>query len=321
MSGVQRWIFSSANFVVEVARTPCVVTQPWGAVHAGRAFAPSRPHHSPFQTAIRGLLNPANPSLAGASRPYFPRGGPLPPPPPHGLEHSSSGWGGLDAGSGMLYPAQVVDGLVHASAGPKLKAALAKAPEDDAGVRCKVGAAFATPAFALANFDVVSHSPTPFWPSDGDKELDPFLAWAEQLASCYTNGAAAVVAAAQQAAVVGAADAQRPIAIAAPLLGAGAAGAPFRVAVAVAVQAVQLLAQQQAQLGAAELARGMDGGGVGAVVERRTPPAPPPPLLLRLVLPLEDECVSTAEAMRAKLGAPTETESESGGSRSVPARD
>ena len=48
------------------------------------------------------------------------------------------------------------------------------------------------------------------------------------------------------------------------------------------------------------------------------PPASLYPLL-RLVLPLEDECASTAEAMRAKLGAPTETESESGGSRSIPA--
>ena len=308
---LHRWTFTSANFVVEVARTPCVVAQPWGAVQAGRAFAPSRPHHSAFNTAIRGLLNPANPSLSGTSRPYFPRGGPLPPPPPPGLEHSSRGWGGLDAGPGMLYPAQVVDGLVHAGAGSKLRAALEQAPADDAGVRCKVGAAFATPAFALANFDVVSHSPTPFWPHDGDKKLDPFLAWAEQLASCYTNGAAAIFAAAQHAAVVAAANDQRPIAIAAPLLGAGAAGAPFKVAVAVAAQAVQLLAQQQAQLGAAELASGMAAGGEDATAERHAPPAPPP-LLLRLVLQREDECASATEAMRAKLGAPTETGSETG---------
>ena len=71
---------------LEVACTPCVVTAPWGSARKGGAFAPSRPAAgSAFAEACRALLNPANPSLAGTARPYFPRGGPLPPPPPAGL--------------------------------------------------------------------------------------------------------------------------------------------------------------------------------------------------------------------------------------------
>ena len=71
---------------LEVACTPCVVTAPWGSARKGAAFAPPRPAaDSAFAEACRALLNPANPSLAGTARPYFPRGGPLPPPPTAGL--------------------------------------------------------------------------------------------------------------------------------------------------------------------------------------------------------------------------------------------
>ena len=77
----------------------CVVTNPW----EGIVTVPN---------ALRVLINPANESLLGTARPYFPRGGPLPPRAPPGLT-TSSRWGGMDAGPGMLYPAQAVDGLVH----------------------------------------------------------------------------------------------------------------------------------------------------------------------------------------------------------------
>ena len=130
-SAGERW--QLGTLTLEVACTPCVVTAPWGAARKGAAFAPSRPAAgSAFAEACRALLNPANPSLAGTARPYFPRGGPLPPPPPAGLETSSRGWGGIDAGEGMLYPAQVVDGLVHAHAGGRLRTALAQVEAGEA---------------------------------------------------------------------------------------------------------------------------------------------------------------------------------------------
>ena len=151
-----RW--QLGTLAVEVVCAPCVVTAPWGAARKGAAFAPSRlAAGTAFADACRALLNPANPSLAGTARPYFPRGGPLPPPPPAGLETSSRGWGGIDAGEGMLYPAQVVDGLVHAHAGGRLRAALAEVEAGEGGVRCAVGGALATPAFELAAFDIVAH--------------------------------------------------------------------------------------------------------------------------------------------------------------------
>ena len=75
--------------------------------------------------ASTALIKAANSALVGTARAYFPRGGPVPPPPPPGLQHSSSGWGGLDAGTGMLYPAQVVDGLTHTcTLGPSFAARL-----------------------------------------------------------------------------------------------------------------------------------------------------------------------------------------------------
>lgn len=184
----------------------------------------------------------------------------------------------------MLYPAQVVDGLVHAQAGGQLRMALGAVEEGEGGVRCQVGAALATPAFALPNFDVVSHTPPPFWPTTGQDDFEAFLKWAEALASCYVNGASAVTAP-----LATAATAPRAVALASPLLGAGAAGAPAGAAAAVAVQAVRMLAA--AHVGVAGVGRGAD--------------SPPPlPLLLRFVLPGEAEAEAFARVAHAKLGPP-----------------
>ena len=61
---------------------------------------------------VSALINPANRSLSGTALPYFPRGGPVPRPPPPGLSNSLQGWGGMEAGPNMLYPSQVCDGVV-----------------------------------------------------------------------------------------------------------------------------------------------------------------------------------------------------------------
>ena len=272
---MRSWQLGKASrLVIEVATTPCVVQQPWAAKHAKQAFAPSRPAHDAFRGAVRALVNPANPSLAGTSRPYFPRGGPLPPPPPPGLEKSSSGWGGLDAGSNMLYPAQVVDGLVHMHAGGNLRKALEAVPVDEwSGVRVQPGGAYVTPAFELMNFDLIAHTPTPFWPEDAKTELESFLKWGNNITSCFVNGVNALHVPMSES------KEPQPLAIALPLLGAGAAGAPAEACAEMAAQATSILAQ--------ELQHEGRGG----------------PLLLRFVLPGEAELALVSRAFEEKFAA------------------
>ena len=88
------------------------------------------------------LINPANEKLVGTQLAYFPRGGPCPPPPPEGV---SNAWGGMEAGANMLYPAQSVDGRVHAAGGAVLREALLALPSTR-GERCPVGSAVLTEA-------------------------------------------------------------------------------------------------------------------------------------------------------------------------------
>ena len=119
---------------------------------------------------MRALINPANQPLSGTALAYFPRGGPVPRPPPAGLSASTSGWGGMDAGSGMLYPAQSVDGVVHTYGGNELREmlqAIASDGVDAAGqpVRCAVGRAVVTPSAGSLRdgFDRIAHTVPPFW--------------------------------------------------------------------------------------------------------------------------------------------------------------
>lgn len=254
-----------------------MVQQPWAVKARRQAFARSQPTDADFANGIRALLNPANPSLSGTKRPYFPRGGPLPPPPPRGLEKTSSGWGGLDAGENMLYPAQVVDGLVHNHAGSGLAKALASLPMDDDGVRVKPGGAFVTSAFALLNFDVISHTPTPFWPEDAAQEVQSFLGWANALTSCVVNGVSALRVPMSESV------APQPMSIAVPLLGAGAAGAPVEAAAQIIAHAASILSQEHAHL-------------------ERSGQTAPLPLLLRFVLPGEAELAAMHAALREEFG-------------------
>ncbi|CAD7955544.1 unnamed protein product, partial [Amoebophrya sp. A25] len=90
-------------------------------------------NNSKFTTV---LANSANEALSGTAFPYFPRGGFPANDRDFGLSRSNrwaydwqkaSHWCGMESGSGMLYPAQCVDGLVHAAGGDKLKRELAEA--------------------------------------------------------------------------------------------------------------------------------------------------------------------------------------------------
>ena len=101
----------------EFSVSGCVVTDPWG-------------RNPPPKDALRALVNPANTQLVGTRLPYFPRGGPLPVLPPPELR-VSSGWGGMDAGSGMLYrpPSPLITnrlfGIKHDVAGTRRKSSMA----------------------------------------------------------------------------------------------------------------------------------------------------------------------------------------------------
>lgn len=195
---------------------------------------------------VRVLINPANDALIGPRRPAFPRGGPVPPQPPPGVDTSFRGWGGMDAGADMLYPAMTVDGLVHLQGGAELRAVLAAtAPvlEERTNVeplRCRVGQAVITSGAAGAAsrgpsglpFDAIVHTVPPFWPRRGDEaEREE---WAAALLSCYTTsfGLARDYFAQSSGAAAGAG-----LAIATPVLGAGARGAPFAPAAHVLAEA------------------------------------------------------------------------------------
>ena len=118
--------------------------------------------HGELPGRIDALINPSNPFLAGTKFSYFPRGGPV---PPRELSTSNS-WGGMEAGPGMLYPAQVVDGRVTALGGRALAKQLA------AIGGCPVGEAVLTDATeGLGNFfKYIIHTPPPFCETTSDQQ-------------------------------------------------------------------------------------------------------------------------------------------------------
>ena len=162
----------AATHRVACSLTPCIVTSPPDGVTA--------------------LVNPANERLQGTQ--FTPD------------ECSRRLPGGL---AGIIYPPQVVDGLVTELGGPAMAAALEKA-----GGGCATGCAIVTLATGelTACFTHIVHTVAPF---HGDER------WREQLASAY-------LAAFDASCAAGLAE------LAVPLLGAGARGAPLAEAAAVA---------------------------------------------------------------------------------------
>jgi hypothetical protein len=75
------------------------------------------------------LINAANEALAGAQLPYFPRGGPCPPPLPQGIDNANS-WGALETGPGFVFREQAVDGVVTSLGGKALRDLCARARPD-----------------------------------------------------------------------------------------------------------------------------------------------------------------------------------------------
>ncbi|KAL1500120.1 hypothetical protein AB1Y20_012793 [Prymnesium parvum] len=119
---------------------------------------------------------------------------------------------------GLVYPPQVVDGVVDERGGPALWRACASVPIDRRGVRCAVGAAVLTAAAGelCVSYRAVVHAVAPLYGAPR---------WSELLRSAFD-------AAFAEASRAGLAT------LAVPLLGAGAKGAPPREAAAIAAAAI-----------------------------------------------------------------------------------
>jgi len=118
-----------------------------------------------------GLVNSANEKLVGTRLPYFP----MEQAPPGGVEHSM--WGGMEAGSGMFYASQVVDGHVSALGGTDLRDFCESLPSLPDGTKCRVGESVLSPAFDRMNFSIIAHTVAP--PYEDSK------VWEDLLTACY----------------------------------------------------------------------------------------------------------------------------------------
>jgi O-acetyl-ADP-ribose deacetylase (regulator of RNase III) len=203
----------ATNRSIEIWTTTCIVTN--------------------FDKQATVLINPSNPQLSGVRNfPYFPRGGPVPKEKPKSMHKDwqplgfVSQWGGMDVGTGMLYPVSVVDGLVHQLGGLGLEAECRmKAMMTMNGEACPVGEAVVTSAgydTLSEYYDKIVHSTPPFFKFHDNPR--------EALQSCYLN-----------ALQVAFKEGER---VATPLLGAGARGFPHDEAIHVAANAAREWCEQ-----------------------------------------------------------------------------
>jgi len=222
----------SVTRAVEIWTTTCIVTN----------FETTKTTTDGKHTIKSILINSSNEGLTGTSNfPYFPRGGPVPKLPVTGMHKDwqplgfVSTWGGMEVGTGMLYPVSVIDGLVHNHAGWKLQAELRWLRlKSSTPAPCPVGSAVRTTAgdlMPLYYYDCIVHTTPPFYKYDTDPEF--------KLAQCYQSAFATAFD-------DDAATKTTQIRAAVPLLGSGARGFPYDPAITVAAQcAVQWLLQQQ----------------------------------------------------------------------------
>ncbi|KAG8466606.1 hypothetical protein KFE25_007985 [Diacronema lutheri] len=198
------------------------------------------------------LINPANERLVGTKLPYFPRGGPVPEERVSGAAAVQrdwvppgfvSKWGGMEIGSDMMYSVQVVDGMVGMLGGDALRKECRRLPirgPRGSDVRCPQGEAVRTsaPGGLAKLFGGIVHTVPPFY-----KRADtggPCPEWRALLERCWLR----------------ALDAASPgPVVAAPLLGAGARGAPVGAASHVAARAAAswLTLSSSAAMGIREL--------------------------------------------------------------------
>lgn len=202
---LHRYTSPSRNRSIEIWLTTCIVTN-FGKKRAAKCNV---------------LINPSNPQLSGVRNfPYFPRGGPVPDEKPVTMHKDwqplgyVSQWGGMEVGHGMMYPASVVDGLVHAHGGLRLAAECRlKQAFCMAGEACPVGSAVMTSSGGLQDeYDAIVHTTPPFFKFHDAPEV--------LLSKCYQSAFETAF--------------QKYSRVAAPLLGAGARGFPEHIAVRLA---------------------------------------------------------------------------------------
>jgi O-acetyl-ADP-ribose deacetylase (regulator of RNase III) len=218
------------------------------------------------------LINPSNSQLTGCKLfPYFPKGGPIPDQPIQSSVHRDwqplgyvTQWGGMEVGTGMLYPISVIDGLVHIYGGWSLQAEIYwlrllrqtrttpnKFPFDnfwskqnnnsnknnkdhDNNELCPIGTAIQTSAgngLLSKYYQSIVHTTPPFYKYN----THPTVSVETLLSNCYRN-------ALQLAFTTNTTTMyQSPIIhVALPLLGAGARGFPNDVACTLAAQSLIL---------------------------------------------------------------------------------
>eukprot|EP00434_Breviolum_minutum_P015548 symbB.v1.2.013691.t2/scaffold971.1/size148033/19 len=168
------------------------------------------------------LINPANEAMVGTKLPYFPM--PVEPPP----ELRNTRWCGMEAGSMMFYPMQVVDGRVHRMGGASLREACDQLPECSPGIKCPTGEAVVTEATENLKifFHHIVHAVPPMYTSPD---------WERSLSRCW------------EAALEKAWSCRRAPTVASPLLGAGARGAPVGEAAQVGARAIATWAETAAE--------------------------------------------------------------------------
>lgn len=125
-----------------------------------------------------------------------------------------------------------VDGAIHRAAGPELLVACKAFPEIRPGVRCPTGEAKVTPGFRLPAKWVI-HTVGPVWRDGHHHE-------AELLADCYRHSLAAAVESGARS-------------IAFPAISCGVYGYPVEQATRIAVEALKLALEDNAQIEAVKL--------------------------------------------------------------------
>jgi O-acetyl-ADP-ribose deacetylase (regulator of RNase III) len=243
---IQRWtspsvVVNNHNLVIEVWDTTCVVH--------------NMKHHADI------LLNPANPQLSGVSKfPYFPIGGPQPPPgfeinkDTHPIMGYVSQWGGMEVGNGMMFASNVVDGLVHQLGGKELQRQLQQIILRQRGVTTQLaeGEAVVTTTESVGTlqettgYRFIIHAVPPFYKHENNTSIDESTTTTtttEVLAETYRNAlrAAADLAPSLQLLLQGASTSENDdddfrIRIATPLLGAGCRGFPVDIAIETAAK-------------------------------------------------------------------------------------
>jgi O-acetyl-ADP-ribose deacetylase (regulator of RNase III) len=154
-----------------------------------------------------------------------------------------SSWGGMEVGTGMMYPVSVVDGLVHQLGGWKLEMECALhraranlrstlAQQDErttADAACPVGQAIVTKGGneALSSmYDMIVHTTPPFYKHHDSPE--------RLLLQCYRSSLSRVD---EMSDTKSSGSSTEPVRVAVPLIGSGARGFPFDAAIDVASRA------------------------------------------------------------------------------------